>query len=159
MSPYPPTHTLPVISPGAFLDLSSSIPSGQASVIQLLEQCYSECHGLLSQKDPISGGLRPIYEVLIHTRRQLEEIYQSRHTWSLNSELSQTERLVTEFQKKLAAVEYKRIDGKFSGPDGESIPQGQAILHFLLHKVSDSWLFGFWLFGCLVDDGCNSATA
>jgi hypothetical protein len=38
-------------------------------------------------------------------------------------------------QIQLGEVDNLRVDGKFLGPDGQSVPEGQGVLHFLLHKV------------------------
>lgn len=123
-------------SPGVFLDLDSKIAPGQASVIHLLELCFSLTHAILSTKDPVSAGpLRPIYEKLIAHKRMLEDLHAQRHTWFVAGEVQEVERRIVQVQRELTDVESRRVDGKFVTENVHEVPQGQAVLHFLLHKV------------------------
>jgi hypothetical protein len=70
--------------------------------------------------------LRDVYEKLIRIRAQLED-HQETFRWTLNSAS------LIEIQKELGKIDNLRVDGKFLDLKG-GIPEGQAVLHFLLHK-------------------------
>ena len=74
----------------------------------------------------MDNPLRGVYEKLIQIRANLES-HEMTFRWTLNpSSLSI-------IQQELGKIDNLRVDGKFMALDG-SIPQGQAVLHFLLHK-------------------------
>jgi hypothetical protein len=93
-------------------------------------------HNLLSSKDPVSGALRPTYEKLITLKGALEQLHTDRHAWFIAGEVHEVEVQVLMMQKELNTLESQRVDGKFVTQGVHDIPEGQAVLHFLLHKVN-----------------------
>jgi hypothetical protein len=120
---------------GKYINKDRVIISGQARVFDLIESCYDDVHELLSAKDIVIGQnpLREVYEKLIRLRSQLES-HLSTYRWTLNNSS------LLDIQKQLGAIDNLRVDGKFLDKQGH-IPEGQAILHFLLHKVCFFLLF------------------
>lgn len=114
---------------GKYMTKDDSVVAGQAAVIDLLESCYDDIHELLASRDPLStdNPLRPMYEELIAIKSRLDN-FALLSRWTLKSE-----ELVA-MQVQLGAIDSRRVDGKFMADDG-SIPEGQAVLHFLIHKV------------------------
>ncbi|KAJ3066547.1 hypothetical protein HDU99_003817, partial [Rhizoclosmatium hyalinum] len=111
-----------------------SVLPGQATVIWLLEQCYEDAHELLALREAISGEnpLRPVYESLIRIRTKLDHLeIVFKYTFKCDD--------LVPIQMELGEIDNKRVDGKFISPDG-TIPEGQAVLHFLLHKVTPFFL-------------------
>ena len=104
------------------------IPKGQALVFSLLDTCYEDVHELLSTKDVITmdNPLRGVYETLVNIRANLES-HELTFRWTL------TPTSLAKIQQELGGIDNLRVDGKFLAKDG-AIPQGQAVLHFLLHK-------------------------
>lgn len=97
-------------------------------MFSLLDSCYEDVHELLSSKDVLTmdNPLRDVYEKLVNIRACLES-HEMTFRWTLNPTS------LSKLQIQLGEIDNLRIDGKFLAPDG-SIPQGQAVLHFLLHK-------------------------
>lgn len=121
---------------GKYMNKDSTVVQGQASVICLLEECFDDIHELLASRDPVDSenALRAVYEDLIKTKAKLENLsLYSRWYKSLIRTLK-SENLIP-FQILLGQIDNMRSDGKFLAPDG-SVPPGQAVLHFLLHKVT-----------------------
>ncbi|KAJ3035646.1 hypothetical protein HDV00_003586 [Rhizophlyctis rosea] len=114
---------------GKYISKDGQTVAGQGAVIGLMEACYDDVHELLASKDPIGGEnpLRAVYEKLITIKARLERLAIA-HRWIK----SRNESLV-ELQKELGWVDNLRVDGKFLDEQG-SVPEGQAVLHFLLHK-------------------------
>jgi hypothetical protein len=114
---------------GKYMTKDNTVVPGQASVIDLLEICYDDIHELLASRDPLAteNPLRSMYEDLITIKSKLEH-FALFSRWSLKSE-----ELVA-IQVHLGTIDNKRVDGKFMAADG-SVPEGQAVLHFLIHKV------------------------
>ena len=113
---------------GKFINRQGVIINGQAQICDLIESCYDDVHELLSAKDVVvaDNPLRHVYENLIRIRAKLES-HQITFRWSLSPvELH-------ELQRSLADIDNMRVDGKFLDEQG-NVPEGQAILHFLLHK-------------------------
>lgn len=112
-----------------YMNREGIVISGQARVIELLESCYDDVHELLSAKDVVSGDnpLRDVYEKLIRIRAALEG-HSVTYRWSLDSQS------LVRLQEQLGEIDNLRVDGKFMDEKG-AIPEGQAVLHFLLHKV------------------------
>jgi hypothetical protein len=112
-----------------YMNREGIVISGQARVIDLLESCYDDVHELLSTKDVVSGDnpLRDVYEKLIRIRAALEG-HRVTYRWSLDSHS------LVRLQEQLGEIDNLRVDGKFMDDKG-AIPEGQAVLHFLLHKV------------------------
>ncbi|KAJ3352141.1 hypothetical protein HDU83_008324 [Entophlyctis luteolus] len=113
---------------GSYLGKDGTVLPGQATVIWLLEQCYEDVHELLALREAISGEnpLRPIYESLIRIKNRLD------HLQLVIKYSFRCDELLP-VQKELGAIDNLRVDGKFVDLDG-SVPEGQAVLHFLLHK-------------------------
>lgn len=111
---------------GKFLAPDGSIPAGQALVTGLLEQCFEDAHDLIASKDEISPALLPIYNRLQEIRASLERLSLT-HRWTLR------ETDLFAYQMQLQEVDAMRRDGKFYLEGGE-VPEGQAVLNFLLHK-------------------------
>ncbi|KAJ3103130.1 hypothetical protein HK100_004256 [Physocladia obscura] len=113
---------------GSFLGKDGSVLPGQATVIWLLEQCYDDVHELLALREAISGDnpLRPVYESLIRLKTRLDELeLMFRYTIKWDE--------LVPVQIELGSIDNLRVDGKFVDAEG-NIPEGQAVLHFLLHK-------------------------
>ena len=79
-------------------------------------------------RDPVltSNPLRPIYEDLIEIKAELEHIALYCN-WSIKGDD------LVPLQRRLGEIDNLRKDGIFLAEDG-SIPEGQGILHFLMHK-------------------------
>ena len=125
--------------PGSFLELDQSIPAGQAIVISLLESCFDLTHSLLSARDPVIGALRNTYETLIAFKHRLNEIFESRLFWSIQGTSDKVHHEVFSIQRQLKKIDGARVDGKFvatiqDGHATREIDEGQAVLHFMLHK-------------------------
>eukprot|EP00158_Paraphelidium_tribonemae_P009083 Partr_v1_DN28764_c2_g1_i1_m62885 putative Conserved hypothetical protein len=118
--------------PGSFLELDSSIPAGQAMVIELLENCFEKCHGLLSQKDPVVGPLRPTYESLIGIKHQLTDIFHERHIWTIDGQTDEMNARVLLFQGQLKLLCQNRSAKESTAL--HDVGDGEAVIHFLLHK-------------------------
>ncbi|MBW0506948.1 hypothetical protein O181_046663 [Austropuccinia psidii MF-1] len=95
---------------------------------KLLLRKWDECNrmlkSLLSSLSVLSCELVPIHQRLITIRRQLAAMTARKPT---TAELSA-------IQEELRKIDSKRIDGKFLGPGGSSVPEGQVILSGLLEE-------------------------
>ncbi|CAG8559406.1 17518_t:CDS:2, partial [Gigaspora rosea] len=111
---------------GKFLSSDGSIPSGQAHVIGLLEECYEDAHELIACQNNVAEFLKPLYDRLIDLKSQLERLVLT-HRWSLR------ETDLWSYQLQLTKIDNMRKDGKFYDDEG-NIPEGQATLLYLLHK-------------------------
>ncbi|CAH7688472.1 hypothetical protein BY996DRAFT_6949290 [Phakopsora pachyrhizi] len=88
------------------------------------EDCNRLLKSLLSSLSVLSFELVPIHQRLITIRRQLAAMTARKPT---TAELNTV-------QEELRKIDSKRIDGKFLGPGGSSVPEGQAILTGLLEE-------------------------
>lgn len=88
------------------------------------EACNRMVKSLLSSLSVLSIELAPIHQRLITIRRQLAAMSARKIT---TTELNAV-------QEELRKIDSKRIDGKFLGPGGSSVPEGQAILTGLLEE-------------------------
>ncbi|KNZ55097.1 hypothetical protein VP01_276g17 [Puccinia sorghi] len=88
------------------------------------EECNKMLKSLLASLSVLSVELVPIHQRLITIRRQLAAMAARKPT---TAEL-------TSVQEELRKIDSKRIDGKFLGPGGSSVPEGQAILTGLLEE-------------------------
>ncbi|KAA1105215.1 hypothetical protein PGTUg99_013981 [Puccinia graminis f. sp. tritici] len=88
------------------------------------EECNKMLKSLLASLSVLSVELVPIHQRLITIRRQLAAMAARKPT---TAEL-------TTVQEELRKIDSKRIDGKFLGPGGASVPEGQAILTGLLEE-------------------------
>jgi DNA repair exonuclease SbcCD ATPase subunit len=80
---------------------------------------------LLKSLSVLSVELVPIHQRLVHIRRQLSAL-----AAQLKHEKKELKPLVEELRK----IDSSRVDGKFLGPGGTSVPAGQAILVGLLEE-------------------------
>ncbi|KAI9324642.1 hypothetical protein DFJ73DRAFT_871881 [Zopfochytrium polystomum] len=127
---------------------------GQAAVIWLLEACYDDVHELLALREAIGGDnpLRPVYERLVRIKGRLERAY-TVAKWNMRMDD------LVPLQIELGEIDNLRVDGN-EDRDGDqaphstsavttatttaaaaaaasaaaAVPEGQAVLHFLLHK-------------------------
>ncbi len=115
---------------GKYIAKDGSVVPGQGLIIHLLETAFEYCHELLAAKDPVDGEnpLRTTYEDLIKTKQHLERLV-SFPSWTLRSDD------LIPYQIKLGKIDNLRSDGKFLCKGSTKVPPGQAVLHFLLHKV------------------------
>lgn len=113
---------------GKYLARDGTLVAGQAAVINALEACFDDAHELEAAREPIAGDnpLRPVYEQLIDIRMHLDRLN------TLSSWVVKPNDIV-KFQMRLGDIDNLRSDGKFLDSTG-AVPQGQAVLHFLLHK-------------------------
>ncbi|KAJ3031700.1 UNVERIFIED_CONTAM: hypothetical protein HDU68_001217 [Siphonaria sp. JEL0065] len=114
---------------GSYLGKDGTVLPGQATVIWLLEQCYEDAHELLALREAISGEnpLRTIYESLIRLKTKLDHLeLVYKYTFKCDD--------LVPIQMELGKIDNMRVDGKFVDETGQ-VPEGQAVLHFLLHKV------------------------
>ncbi|KAJ3056475.1 hypothetical protein HK097_006794 [Rhizophlyctis rosea] len=114
---------------GRYISKGGETVAGQGAVIGLMEACYDDVHELLAARDPIGGDnvLRPLYEKLITIKAKLERLAVA-HRW-----MKSRSELLIGLQKELGEIDNLRVDGKFLDEQG-NVPEGQAVLHFLLHK-------------------------
>ncbi|KAJ3074360.1 hypothetical protein HDU98_011429 [Podochytrium sp. JEL0797] len=113
---------------GSYLGKDGTVLPGQATVIWLLEQCYEDAHELLALREAIGGEnpLRPVYETLLRLKTKLDHLQLAiKYTFKCDD--------LIPIQMELGKIDNMRFDGKFVGENGV-IPEGQAVLHFLLHK-------------------------
>ncbi|GBC07720.1 hypothetical protein RclHR1_07650007 [Rhizophagus clarus] len=111
---------------GKFLAPDGSIPSGQAQVIGLLEECYEDAHEIIASQNNVAGTLKPIYDRLVELKASLERLTLT-HRWT-----SRETDLWT-YQLQLSEIDNMRKDGKFYDDEG-NVPEGQTVLLYLLHK-------------------------
>ncbi|KAL7747738.1 hypothetical protein RI367_006858 [Sorochytrium milnesiophthora] len=129
---------------GQFLSPHTGKPmQGQALVIGILEHCYELIEDLLNKKDKVADVLYPIYEHLVSMKRRLQELLEDR--WDVRPQD------IFPFERAIRNIEVSQIRGVFYGPDNgdevkrladmsidelkkRPIPNGQATLHYLLHK-------------------------
>ncbi|KAJ3320445.1 hypothetical protein HDV06_005268 [Boothiomyces sp. JEL0866] len=112
---------------GKFMTKDGNVVPGQASVINLLEACFDDIHELLASRDPVvsENPLRHVYEELIKIKGKLEH-FTMYSRWTLRGDD------LIPYQVKLGQIDNMRVDGKFMV--GDTVPPGQAVLHYLLHK-------------------------
>ncbi|KAJ3296524.1 hypothetical protein HDU76_006719 [Blyttiomyces sp. JEL0837] len=115
-----------------------SVVAGQAAVIGLMELCYEDVHELLALREAIGGEnpLRGVYERLIRIKGKLENLERSVGRFSHSAFSCVKSEDLVPVQMELGEIDNLRVDGKFVAfVDGvEVVPEGQAVLHFLLHK-------------------------
>jgi hypothetical protein len=89
----------------------------------------------ISQLHPDSTNLTkktgPTYEKLIRIHNTLER---GVNAMQFSSKLSISGKGLVSLQMELGAIDNMRVDGKFVDESG-GCPEGQAVMHFLLHKV------------------------
>ena len=128
---------------GKFMDARQNVLKGQAILTGLLEQNYEICHELLVSYNPISSSLKPIHNELCKMKRELEQI-------SENSKFMIDPTEILWFYKRLVEIDETKASGSLQIPRSHSFlsvqsgetdesqtaatPQGQSVIHFLLHK-------------------------
>ena len=105
-----------------------------------------DVHELLAMREAISGTnpLRPIYETLIRLKARLE------HAQAMSKHRNIGADDLVPIQMELGRIDSMRVDGKFmaevEGGRGFVVPEGQAVLHFLLHKVRRRRTFDIYIY-------------
>ncbi|GJJ11264.1 hypothetical protein Clacol_005496 [Clathrus columnatus] len=99
------------------------------AMTKLLDRQLNECDSILNSMQEslseLSVELIPLHEKLINLRRQLVAL--AAKEGSVKNELKP-------LQEELRKIEAKRVDGKFLGPGGSSVPTSQALLSSLLEE-------------------------
>lgn len=104
-------------------------PQADHSVSFFLLPCTEKIMSrLLDSLSVLAPELVPLHQRLIQIRRQLAGI-------AARPKASKPE--AQALQEELRSVDTKRVDGKFLGRDGSSIPQGQALCAGLLEENFD----------------------
>lgn len=101
-------------------------PSGVLKIMwRKWEDCERLLQTLLKSLSVLSVELVPIHQRLVYIRRKLSAL-----AASLKPEKKELKPLVEELRK----IDCSRVDGKFLGPGGTSVPAGQAILVGLMEE-------------------------
>ncbi|KAI8647795.1 hypothetical protein BD408DRAFT_407819 [Parasitella parasitica] len=98
---------------------------GKALIEGLLEQLHEETQDLKASTNSVSESLAPIVDRLKQIKSQLERLALT-HKWTLRETDLYT------YHLQLQEVEKLRMDGKFKDPESDTIPEGQAVINFLL---------------------------
>lgn len=98
-------------------------------MMRKLEVCQQLVSKLESTLSVLSVELLPIHQKLVSIRRQLFAIAAKRKPAKSD---------VKQLQEELRKIESKRVDGKFLGPGGSSVPEGQEILAGLLESCFET---------------------
>ncbi|KAI8971363.1 hypothetical protein BDB01DRAFT_811532 [Pilobolus umbonatus] len=106
-------------------DLFKSNPKGKALIEGLSEQLHEEAQDLLASTNSVSESLTPIVERLKQIKYQLERMSLT-HRWTLRETDLYT------YHLQLQEVEKLRHDGKFRDHSSDTVPEGQAMINFLL---------------------------
>ncbi|CAO3609492.1 unnamed protein product [Mucor hiemalis] len=107
------------------IELFKSNPKGKALIEGLLEQLFEEAEDLKASTNSVSESLAPIVDRLKQIRGQLERLALT-HKWTLRETDLYT------YHLQLQEVEKLRDDGKFRDPGSDTVPEGQAVVNFLL---------------------------
>ncbi|CAO3612934.1 unnamed protein product [Mucor fragilis] len=107
------------------LQLFKSDPKGKALIEGLLEQLHEESQDLKASTNCVSDSLAPIVDRLKQIKSQLERLALT-HKWTLRETDLYT------YHLQLQEVEKLRMDGNFKDPNSDTIPEGQAVINFLL---------------------------
>ncbi|GAN07642.1 conserved fungal protein [Mucor ambiguus] len=107
------------------LQLFESNPKGKALIEGLLEQLHEESQDLKASTNSVSESLAPIVDRLKQIKSQLERLALT-HKWTLRETDLYT------YHLQLQEVEKLRMDGNFKDPNSDAIPEGQAVINFLL---------------------------
>ncbi|CAO3630503.1 unnamed protein product [Cunninghamella blakesleeana] len=112
------------------LEIDERNEAVRKSVLQILwykfRQCETIYSSLLDTIHEVSPELLPIRNQLLRIRRQLLTV-------ACKSEF--TTKDILPLQEELHSIDEKRVDGRFLGEDGSSIPAGQAVICELLDQV------------------------
>ncbi|WWC57941.1 uncharacterized protein I303_100476 [Kwoniella dejecticola CBS 10117] len=90
-----------------------------------LEGVEHQLQDLLSSLSVLSVELVPIHQRLVHSRKQLS---------ALAAEPKPNKAEYKAILEELRKIDSKRVDGKFLGPGGSFVPEGQALLSGLLES-------------------------
>ncbi|KAJ9124124.1 hypothetical protein QFC22_000919 [Naganishia vaughanmartiniae] len=106
----------------------SSVPTGQAILVGLLEECFEICQDIRARDgaENVASPLRPIWERLTEMRAQLERL-QLTHRWTLR------ETDLYNYAQSLREIDQMRVDGSFMDAEGNKA-QGQYVLLYLLRR-------------------------
>ncbi|CED84287.1 Uncharacterised protein family UPF0662 [Phaffia rhodozyma] len=106
----------------------SSVPTGQAILSGLLEECFEIAQDLRAlHEDEVPTPLKPIFDRLSELRAKLERL-QLTHRWTLR------ETDLYNYSMALQEIDSMRVDGKFVDAEGEMPPEGQYGLLYLLRR-------------------------
>lgn len=94
-------------------------------MMRKLEGCEKQLARLLGTLKVLSVELVPIHQRLIAVRRQIVAA-------AAKPKIPRAE--IKQLQEELRKIDSKRVDGKFLGPGGSSVPAGQAILVGILEE-------------------------
>lgn len=94
-------------------------------MMRKLEGCEKVLQQLQGTLSVLSVELVPIHQKLVSIRRQIA---------AAAAKLKPARGEIRKLQEELRAIDSKRVDGKFLGPGGSSVPAGQAILVGLLEE-------------------------
>ncbi|WFC95831.1 hypothetical protein MBRA1_002485 [Malassezia brasiliensis] len=94
-----------------------------------LDVCQQMVNNLENKLSVLSVELLPIHQKLVSIRRQLFAAAAKRKPAKAD---------VKQLQEELRKIEAKRVDGKFLGPGGSSVPEGQEILAGLLESCFET---------------------
>ncbi|KIJ55377.1 hypothetical protein M422DRAFT_23976 [Sphaerobolus stellatus SS14] len=99
------------------------------AMTKLLDRQLNECDTILTSMEEslseLSVELTPLHEKLLSLRRQL--VFLTAKEGSVKAELKP-------LQEELRKIDSKRVDGKFLGPGGSSVPTSQALLSSLIEE-------------------------
>ncbi|KAF8478777.1 hypothetical protein JB92DRAFT_3085999 [Gautieria morchelliformis] len=99
------------------------------AMTKLLERQLHECDTILDSMEDslsvLSVELIPLHEKLVNLRRQLATL--AGREGPVKAELKP-------LQEELRKIDAKRVDGKFLGPGGSSVPTSQALLSSLIEE-------------------------
>ncbi|KAL9933776.1 hypothetical protein V8E36_007434 [Tilletia maclaganii] len=94
-------------------------------MLRKLEGCERVLHDLQGTLSVLSVELLPIHQRLISVRRQIA---------AAAAKPKPVRTSIKQLQEELRKIDSKRVDGKFLGPGGSSVPAGQAILVGILEE-------------------------
>ncbi|CEG73633.1 hypothetical protein RMATCC62417_08976 [Rhizopus microsporus] len=106
-------------------ELFNSDPKGKALIEGLLDQLHEEIQDLKTSINSVSETLVPIVERLKQIRYQLERLALT-HKWTLRETDLYT------YHLQLEEIEKLRENGSFREAGSDTIPEGQAVVNFLL---------------------------
>ncbi|KAG2214133.1 hypothetical protein INT46_001867 [Mucor plumbeus] len=108
-------------------DKSHALPD---SVMQVLKYKYMQCNhiyeSLIDTIHEVAPELIPIRDRMLRIRRHFASI-------CCRSDYLPSD--IKPLQEKIRAIDNMRVNGKFLGQDGESVPAGQAVLVNLLEQL------------------------
>ncbi|PKI86031.1 hypothetical protein MVES_000141 [Malassezia vespertilionis] len=97
-------------------------------IMRKLNACQQVLSQLQNRLSVLSVELLPIHQKLIHIRRQL---------FAAAAKPKPAKADIKQLLEELRKIDAKRVDGKFLGPGGSSVPEGQEVLAGLLESCFD----------------------